>query len=122
MPSTTHWPRPSGKECWCGDTFDNTAAFREHLRVWAQGLRRIEFKRHAGHWTSFTVTPMHTFTAQADAVNPYQYEMNCQCGWMTRARLPLARSTGDENSPGRLAVEHIRDVVAERLQLEEAME
>ena len=122
MSSTTHWPRASGRECWCGDKFQHTAAFRNHLRVWAQGLRRIEFKRHADHWVSSTVTPMHTFTAHADKLNPHQYQLECQCGWLKRARLPLAWPSQDANSPGRLAVAHIREVVAERLRLEEAME
>lgn len=119
--STTHWPADSGKTCFCGDTFATTARFREHLRVWAQGLRRIEFKHHADHWTSRTLTPMHTFTAYADRVNPFMYEVNCQCGWVKRAHLPLAGGQ-QEQSPGRLAVAHIREVVAERLTLEEALD
>jgi len=95
--------------------------FREHLRVWAQGLRRIEFKHHANHWVSTTLTPMHTFTAYTDKVNPFKYEVSCQCGWVERADLPLRGGTRDE-SPGRLAVAHIRQVVAERLTLEEALD
>ncbi len=122
MSSCTHWPKSSGKECWCGDTFENTEAFREHLRVWAEGMQTIRFTKHTSHWVSITITPNHTFTAQADPLNPYQYVIDCQCGWVERATLPLSRHTQNDTSPGRLALEHIREVVAERLKLEEAME
>ena len=115
-----HWPAKVRKECICGDKFATMETFREHLRVWVQGLRRIEFKRHSDHWTSRTITPMHTFDARVNALNIHQYVLTCQCGWLKRATLPLARHTNDDNSPGRLAVGHIREIVAARLE-EEAL-
>ena len=116
-----HWPEES-QHCLCGASLGNDAALREHCRVWLAGLREISFKRHTTdkgepYWISQTRTPMHTFMARPDRLMAgRQYVIRCQCGWLRRAELPLSGNSQDLNSPGRLAVTHIREVVEELFQ------
>ncbi len=120
-----HWPEEN-RHCQCGASFHSDAYLRDHCRVWLRGLREVTFKRRTTdkgepYWISQTRTPMHTFTARPDVLAA-GYVIRCQCGWQKIAELPLSGHSGDLNSPGRLAVAHIREVVEERLtRIEEAI-
>ena len=97
--------------CLCGDSFTESADYLNHVSIWMNSWHRVRFRYPdedggqvarpiSGHRMTFRPSPSAGWG-----------QVKCSCGWRSASKR-IRR-------PGRVAREHVRDVVRRRLGLGE---